>query len=126
MKKSTILKQAKRYLGTARTDGVCAALDDWLRAEHDPNDVRFMERWDTVNALQNEIQDMIDPFVYAHRWLSYVVNFGRVPDEKNWFPNDKQNATMHKWSWYQNPANIQAWRLRWMDELIAYYKSRGD
>ena len=117
MKSSTILKTAKRFIrknGNNRYFGVCSAI---LHASYSLGNASF----DKAGELEEEISRRVQPVAYAHTWLASHVLYGGIKR----FSNRRQEE-IRQWLYAQGDAAIQQWRLRWLDQLIAEYKAKGD
>lgn len=120
MKKSTILKQAKQYLGKGPRAGVCYALDAWLLMHEKPPHEKYEKLDEIVQDIQKYIWRAIHPFGYAHTWLAYKVL--RISPK-----NHNYEAYLRTQEWIaQNQDHLPAWRLRWMDKMIAEYGAKGE
>ena len=116
MKKSTMLKLAKKHLAKHYLHGVCLAVDDMGRKQG-------LAR-DRVVDLEMQICERIKPFSFAHNWLAHTVLFGKPPKYAHDIP-DHHYRLMDDWI-QVNRVAIQEWRLRWMDRMIAEFRAKGD
>lgn len=118
MKKSTILQQSKQFLGTERWDGVCSALDIWQNKKDKQN-----KHVKQTYAIMDDISEILGQFAFAHRWLAWEMT---KPKPNSVYIASKHWNTASEWLDNQSIASIQQWRLQWMDQLITYYKSKGE
>ena len=110
MKTSEILRRTKKELSKKTLQGVCLAL--WKTSG---------VPYSSLCRVQTMINARIGGSIYATVWLAQQVLFGnkrRLP--KDWY------ITRNQWLRDQKDKDIQAWRHRWVDSMIAEFKSNGD
>lgn len=98
MKKSGLLKLAKKHIETKKEVHICRALD---RVCFENSHRYTNEAW----VIQCDIFDLLTPYNSAGNYLALKVGV---------CTNDL------------TAENLKAYRLRWMDHLIKQYKAKGD
>ena len=102
MKTSTLLRRAKQCLWDGKSERrsrVCSGLCVAIMCSE--TDITY----DVGRAVRNRIQQSLGGHTYVTGWLKYEA---KVP---------KKLLTAE---------NVQEYRHRWLDALIAEYKARGD
>ena len=118
MKTSTILTRAKRHLSRTTRVGLCSAV--W---ELNHNNGIALHK---LTPVTNMIAKRIKPFTYASSWLAWRMTQGyRLPPSEFRIPHGVYHE-LHDWLSAQGAHAIQDWRHRWLDQMIAEFKAKGD
>lgn len=108
MKASTLLTKAKKLLPNDRLYGICYAVSMVPKASDKD-----------IDRVCDVIGERLGAFSMATSWLAaQMINNG------GWHTLDWRKRD--DWVRKQDPRDIQAWRLAWMDQLIVEFKSKGD
>lgn len=118
MKTSKILRITKQYLNHEVNQGVCFALSDARRAG-----AISMASEDRVGEI---ISDRIQPFTFATTWLAYAVTTGKTPPKNYNNISAAEYTKYSRWKRVQREVDLQAWRHRWVDQMIAEFEAKGD
>ena len=123
MKKSELLRVAKKELSWVNPMGLCQAIGVTAHK------LACVGAILTANELEVLIEHRIQPFAYAHSWLGWKMTYPqyKLKDLEKWpssvwdkacdWGNDVRN---------NNPMGLQAWRHAWLDKLIAEFEAKGD
>lgn len=118
MKTSKVLRVAKQYLNHEVNQGICLALSDARRARAISNA--------SENRVGDIISDRIQPFAYATTWLAYAVTTGKNPPKNYNNVTNDEYTKYSRWKRARREADLQAWRHRWVDNMIAEFEAKGD
>jgi hypothetical protein len=112
MKLSKVFRKAKSKLDRHGLQGICYVLEEL-------NDVPSQDKYRALDL----ISDRLGNFAWASDWLAHQILF-----PKRYYCNlsldDRRRMVL--WRHAQGPKAIQAWRLRWLDQLIAEFEAQGD
>ena len=118
MKKSVLLREAKKELSWLNPMGLCQAIG-----------VTAHGATLTANELEELITHRLHPFAYAHSWLGWKMTYPqyKLKDLEKW-PSCVWDKACD-WGYdvrNNNPMGLQAWRHAWLDKLIAEFEAKGD
>jgi len=97
MKSSTMLCKAQQRIKSKQDDYICVALSESFGAK-------------ATTELREEILRRIYPHCSAASWL--IAQIGVEPENYTW-------TEVHK-------DELRKWRIRWLDQMIGEYESKGD
>lgn len=109
MKTSDILRQAKVNLSHYECQGVCSAI---IKVPYTP--VR------KINAVLTDIRDRLYPYSYITQWLSHKMTGIKYAETL------ADEIAISNWRDQFTRADFQAYRHRWLDQLIQEYQAKGD